>query len=334
MFERILGTIAALMLATPLVAGEVNIYSSRQPQLIDPILQAFSAETGIKTNVVFIKSGMIERLRAEGKRSPADLVLTTDIANLAAIAGFGATQAVHSDVIDTNIPAQYRDPNGLWTGLTLRSRVIFTALGRVNPGEITSFEDLAKPEWKGRICLRSGLHNYNIALVAAMIAHHGEAFTEDWLRDLKNNLARRPQGNDRAQIKAVWSGECDTAIANTYYLGEMLQDPEQTVWANAVTPVFATIGGDGAHVNLSGMAMTASARNKDDALKLMEFLTGLRAQTLYSDLNFEYPLNSGAAASELVQSWGKFTPDPTPLADIAKFRPAALKLVETVDFDG
>ena len=324
----------ALGAAQPLLAEEVNIYSSRQPQLINPILEAFSEHTGIDVNVVFIKSGMIERLRAEGKRTPADVVLTVDIANLAAIADSGVTQPVHSGVIDANIPPQYRDPDGLWSGLTMRSRVVFTAKDRVDASQITAFEDLADPKWKGTICVRSGLHNYNVALVAAMIAHHGEAATEDWLRGLKANLARRPQGNDRAQIKAVWAGECDIAIANTYYLGEMLQDPEQAVWANSVNLVFATVGGQGAHVNLSGMAMTKSAPHREAALQLMEYLTSEPAQKLYAELNYEYPLLASVKPGELVQSWGEFTPDPMPMAEIAKFRPAALKLIEKVDFDG
>ncbi len=334
MLKRLTLIAATALVATPLLAEEVNIYSSRQPQLIDPILEAFTAETGIKTNVVFIKSGMIERLRAEGKRSPADVVLTTDIANLTAIVDAGVTQPVVSEVIDANIPAEYRDPDGNWTGLTMRARIAYTSKDRVAPGEVTSFEDLADPKWKGRICIRSGLHNYNIALVAAMIAHYGEDQTEEWLRGLKANLARKPQGNDRAQIKAVWAGECDVAIGNTYYMGKMLQEPEQTEWANSVNLVFPTIGGEGAHVNLSGMAMTASAPNKDEALQLMEFLTSGDAQGLYAELNFEYPLLDSVQPSELVQSWGTFTPDPTPLAEIAKYRPAALRLVEKVDFDG
>ncbi len=334
MLKRLSLLTAAALTATPLMAAEVNIYSSRQPQLIDPILEAFTAETGIKTNVVFIKKGMIERLKAEGKRSPADVVLTVDIANLTAIVDAGVTQPVVSDVIDANIPAAYRDPAGNWTGLTMRARIAYVSKERVDPASVTSFEGLADPQWKGKICVRSGLHNYNIALVAAMIAHEGEARTETWLRGLKANLARKPQGNDRAQIKAVWAGVCDVAIGNTYYMGEMLQDPEQAVWANSVNLVFPTIGGAGAHVNISGMAMTASAPDKASALKLMEFLTSEKAQSLYAELNYEYPLLASVKPSALVQGWGTFTPDPMPLAEIAKFRPAALRLVEKVDFDG
>ncbi len=322
---------AAAVTAT---AQDVNIYSSRQPELIDPILQAFTAETGITANVVFLKKGMLERLRAEGRRSPADVVLTTDIANLDAMVQAGLTRPVHSEIIEANIPAPYRDTAGQWFGLTSRARIIYASNARVAEGEITSYEQLASPEWQGRICTRSGTHDYNIALTAAYIFHHGEADTEAWLTGVKANLARRPQGNDRAQVKAIWAGECDIAIGNTYYMGKMLADPEQAQWANAVHLVFPTLGDQGTHINLSGMAMTASAPHPENAQKLMAFLTGDVAQSLYAEANYEYPLNPDVAPSELVASWGDFTPDPTPLTDIAKLRGAALRLVERVDFDG
>ncbi len=333
MLKPVAALVGALLLATPSFAQEVNIYSARQPQLIDPILSAFTEETGIKTNVVFLKKGMIERLKAEGAHSRADIILTTDIANLSAIVSAGVTQPVQSDIISANIPDTYRDPAGNWFGLTMRARILYTSKTRVAEGSLTSFEQLADPEWKGRICMRSGLHNYNIALVSAMIAHHGTEATETWLTSLKTNLARRPQGNDRAQIKAVWAAECDVAIGNTYYMGKMLADTEQIPWANSVNLVFASIGETGAHVNLSGMAMTSAAPNKDNALKLMEFLTSAAAQEIYAELNYEYPLLADVNPSPLVQSWGSFTPDPTPLVDIAKFRSQALKMVERVNFD-
>ncbi len=322
---------AAAVTAT---AQEVNIYSSRQPELIDPILQAFTAETGIAANVVFLKKGMLERLRAEGRRSPADVVLTTDIANLDAMVQAGLTQPVRSDIIEANIPAPYRDAAGEWFGLTSRARIIYASKDRVSEGEITTYEELASPEWQGRICTRSGTHDYNIALTAAYLLQHGEADTEAWLAGVKSNLARAPQGNDRAQVKAIWAGECDIAIGNTYYMGKMLADPEQAEWANSVTLIFPTLNGLGTHINLSGMAMTGAAPNPENALKLMEFLTGDVAQALYAEANYEYPLNPDVAPSALVASWGDFTPDPTPLTDIAKLRGAALRLVERVDFDG
>ncbi len=328
--------LATLLSAASLTAAaqEVNIYSSRQPELIDPILEAFTADTGIAANVVFLKKGMLERLRAEGRRSPADVVLTTDIANLDAMVQAGLTQPVRSEFIEANIPAPYRDAAGEWFGLTSRARIIYASKDRVSEGEITSYEQLASPEWQGRICTRSGTHDYNIALTAAYLLQYGEADTEAWLAGVKSNLARAPQGNDRAQVKAIWAGECDIAIGNTYYMGKMLADPEQAEWANSVSLIFPTLNGLGTHINLSGMAMTGSSPNPENALKLMEFLTGDVAQALYAEANFEYPLNADVAPSALVASWGDFTPDPTPLTDIAKLRGAALRLVERVDFDG
>lgn len=324
-------TLAAL-LATPALA-DVNIYSSRQPHLIDPILSAFTEETGIQTNVVFIDKGMIERLKAEGARSPADIVLTTDIANLAAIVDAGVTQPVTSETINANIPQSYRDPAGNWFGLTSRARIIYASVERVDPAEITTYEDLTDPKWAGKICIRSGLHNYNIALLSAVIAHHGEEYAETWMEGIKANLARKPQGNDRAQIKAIWAGECDIALGNTYYMGKMLENEEQIAWADSVNLLFPVIGDNGVHINLSGMAMTASAPNAGDALQLMEFLTSETAQGLYAELNYEYPLLETVAPSELVQGWGEFTPDSTPLTDIAGHRSEALKIVEIINFD-
>ncbi len=326
--------IIATLIGTSVVAEEVNIYSSRQPELIDPILQAFTAETGIDVNVVFLKKGMLERLTAEGDRSPADVILTVDIANLSAAVQAGVTQAVVSDVINDTIPAAYRDPDGQWFGLTSRARILYASNERVAENEITSYEQLADDNWRGRICTRSGTHNYNIALVAAYLSHHTEEETITWLTAVKENLARSPQGNDRAQVKAIWAGECDISIGNTYYMGKMLSDPEQIPWAESVNLIFPTLGGEGTHINLSGMAMTASAPNADNALKLMEFLTGDMAQGMYAEVNFEYPLRAGTPVSELVASWGEFTPDPTPLIDIANLRGRALQIVEIVDFDG
>ncbi len=332
MLKPLVAIVTATLLAAP-VAAEVNIYSSREPQLINPILDAFTAETGIKTNIVFIKDGLIERLKAEGRRSPADLVLTTDISNLNAIVEAGVTQPVMSEVISANIPETFRDPEGNWFGLTSRARVIYASKDRVAEGEVTTYEDLVDPKWEGRICTRSGSHNYNIGLLSAVVAHHGEEAAETWLAGIKANLARKPQGNDRAQVKAIWAGECDIAIGNTYYMGEMLKDEEQLAWANSVTIEFPILGDSGVHVNLSGMAMTKSAPNTEDALALMEYLTSEAAQTMYAEINFEYPLLETATPSELVQSWGEFVPDSMPLVDIAKMRGTALKIVDRVNFN-
>jgi iron(III) transport system substrate-binding protein len=325
---------ATLLASAPVQAQEVNVYSYRQPELLQPLTDGFTAATGITVNVAYLEKGMIERLLAEGKRSPADLVLTVDISRLAAVVEQGLTQPVITDTLTANVPAAYHDPDGQWWGLSTRARVVYASKTRVQPSEVTTYLDLADPKWQGRICTRSGTHEYNVALVAAMMHHYGEEGAKSWLTGIKSNLARKPQGNDRAQVKAIWAGECDIAIGNTYYMGQMLTDPEQTDWANSVNVVFPTFDNGGAHVNISGVAMTKHAPNRDNALKLMEYLTTPEAQQIYARANFEYPIAPGTQADPLVQSWGSFTPDDVNLMDLARLRPAALRLVETVDFDG
>ncbi len=325
---------ASLLAAAPAAAQEVNVYSYRQPDLIDPIFEKFTEATGIRVNTVFLKKGLVERLKAEGKRSPADLIFTVDIGRLKGAVDAGVTQPVVSEALIANVPAAFRDPDGAWYALTARARIAYASKDRIADGELTTYEDLASDKWKGRICTRSGAHPYNLALTAAMIVHHGEDATKAWLEGLKANLARKPQGNDRAQVKAVWAGECDVAIGNTYYMAKMLADPEQREWAESVRIVFPTFENGGAHMNISGVAMTAAAPHKADALKLMEFLTSAEGQKLYAELNAEYPVMPGVPSSDLVESWGDFKRDDIPLAAIAEKRPAALRLVEIVDFDG
>ncbi len=324
--------LATLALTTPALA-EVNIYSYRQPELIQPLMDRFTEQTGIPVNIAFLKKGMIEKLTAEGKRSPADLILTVDIARLSAVVTADLTQPVTSDILTTNIPADLRDPDNQWFGLTTRARVIFASKDRAPEG-VATYDELADPEWQGRICTRSGTHAYTVALVSAAIYHMGEEGAKTWLQGVKANLARKPQGNDRAQVKAVWAGECDIALGNTYYMGKMLANPEQVPWAQSVNVVFPVFKGGGTHVNVSGMALAKFAPHKEDAIKLMEFLASPEAQEIYAEQNFEYPVAPGTKPSELVASWGSFTPDPVNLMEIAKLRPAALRIIEEVDFDG
>lgn len=334
MFRFLTASATALALLAPAAsADEINVYSYRQPFLIEPLFEAFTKETGIDVNVTFLKKGLVERLEVEGDRSPADLVVTVDISRLSAVVAAGVTQPVDNEVINANIPAEFRDPEGHWFGLTSRARVIYAHKTRVADGEVTTYEDLASDKWKGRICTRSGLNAYNLALTSSVIAHHGEDVAKTWLEGVKKNLARKPAGNDRAQVKAIWAGECDISIGNTYYMQKMMQDEEQRLWTDDVRIVFPKFEGGGTHVNLSGMALTKAAPNKELALQLMEFLTSKTAQEIYADFNGEYPLLPGASASDTVLSWGDLQPDETPLIDIAKLRPTALKLTEEVGFD-
>ncbi|MCK0121543.1 Fe(3+) ABC transporter substrate-binding protein [Loktanella sp. F6476L] len=324
---------STLAIAAPALA-DVNIYTTRQPELIQPVMDAFTAETGIAVNLAFVDDGLVERLKAEGTRSPADLVMTVDIANLKQIVDADVVQPVESDVLNTAIPAALRDTDNQWFGLTTRARVVYASRDRVADGELTTYEDLADDKWEGRICTRSGLHNYNLALVSAMIAHLGEDGAKDWAAGVKDNLARKPEGNDRAQVKAIWAGECDISLGNTYYMGKMLGNEEQTEWANSVRLVFPEFEDGGSHVNVSGIALTQAAPNKEEALQLMEFLVSPAAQSIYAELNFEYPVLDGAPLSELVESWGPVTADTTDLTEIAGHRAAALRIMEEVDFDG
>lgn len=326
--------VAIAIIAIPSMAQEeVNVYSYRQAFLVEPLFQGFTDETGIKVNVVFAKKGLAERLQREGANSPADLIFTVDIGRLNEVVEKELVQPVDSTILSENIPAQYRDPGNLWFGLTTRTRSVYASKERVDLADIQRYEDLADPKWKGKICTRSGKHPYNLALIASMIAHHGEAEAEAWLRGVKANLARKPQGNDRAQVKAIYEGECDLSLGNNYYLGNMLQDADQTKWAEAVNITFPNSNDRGTHVNISGMALTKSAPNKANAIKLMEYLTGKTAQTMYAEENFEYPVNPTVQPSQLVASWGSFKSDELPLSEIAGLRKAAAQMVDKVGFD-
>ncbi|SEN26334.1 iron(III) transport system substrate-binding protein [Loktanella fryxellensis] len=324
---------AAGTVAMPALA-DVNIYTTRQPELIQPVMDAFTAETGIAVNLDFVNDALIERLTAEGDRSPADLVMTVDIANMQRVVDSGTVQPVDSAVLKEAIPANLRSTDDTWFGLTTRARIVYASTDRVADGEITTYEDLADPKWQGRICTRSGLNDYNLALLSAYIAHHGEEEARVWAEALKANLAKKPDGNDRAQVKSIWAGECDISLGNTYYMGQMLADPEQVEWANAVTIRFPTFQDGGTHMNISGIAMTKSAPNRDEALQLMEFLVSPAAQTVYAEVNNEYPVLAEATPSELVAGWGTFTPDDIDLTEVASHRAAALRIMEEVNFDG
>ena len=315
--------------------GEVNVYTYRQPALINPLFEAFTAKTGIEVRVVFAENGLVERLAQEGRNSPADLLLSADAGRLVEAANRGLAQPVTSPAILDKIPANLRDGANQWFGLTMRARVIYASNERAPISAIT-YEELADPKWKGKLCMRPGNHPYNIALFAAMIAHKGEDATREWLKGVKANLAFKPNGNDRAQAKSVFAGECDLALANTYYMGKMLtnnEEPEQKKWAEAVKIVFPSSPQFGTHVNISGMMLTANAPNKENALKLMEFLAGDEAQMLYAQGNYEYPVNPAVAVDPIVKSWGSFTPDKLNVADVAKHEAAAAKLIDEVGFN-
>lgn len=328
--------IAALLLGTSALAmaTTVNIYSYRQPFLIEPILERFTAETGIRTQVVFAKEGLVQRLQREGRLSPADVVLTTDFFNLLELKDLGLTQPFElSDALQNNVPAHLRDTDNHWLALTVRARVLYVSRERLASLNSITYEDLATPAYQGRICTRSGKHPYNLSLTASMIAHHGEAWTEQWLTAVKANLARKPQGNDRNQISAIGQGLCDVALGNSYYLGNMLADPAQKPAADAVRILFPNSAERGTHINVSGAVITRHAPNVAAARQLLEFLSSAQAQALYAEVNMEYPVHPQVEPSALLQSWGSFRADPYPLSDIARHHRDALRLMDKVRFD-
>ena len=334
----LLASLAAAFAAAPAHAeGEVNLYSYRQPFLIEPMLDEFTKQTGIAVNVVFAKKGMVEKIKAAGANNPADAVLTVDVGRLDALSQAGLLQPVNSMVLDETIPAHLRHPDGLWFGLTTRARLALVSRDRVKPGELETLAELADPKFRGRICTRSGKHVYNVALIASVIAHEGEAAAERWLAGVRDNLARKPQGNDRAQAKGIHEGVCDVAISNHYYMGKMAtndKEPEQKEWAKSVRVQFLDQEGRGNHVNISGAAVIKDAKNMDNAIALIEFLAGDEAQNLYATVNFEYPVKAGVKTDPLVESWGAFKADALSIEEIARHRKAASKLVDKTGFDG
>jgi iron(III) transport system substrate-binding protein len=322
--------------AQPVLAdGEVNIYSYRQEFLIRPLLDKFTEETGIAVNVQYVKGGILKRMKEEGEAGVADLVLTADIATLSQHVEADTFQAVKSPVLESNIPAQYRDIDGKWFGLTARARVIVYAKDRVKPGEIGTYEELSDPKWKGRICTRSSGHVYMKSLLASIIAAKGEEAAQGWAKGVKENLARKPQGNDRAQVKAIWQGECDLALINTYYIGKMQfneNEPVQKEWAAAIGVIFPNQNGRGTHVNVSGAGVAKYAKNRDEAVKLLEFLSGDWAQEYYAASNYEYPVKPGVKRSPAVEAWGRFKADETPLTEVARQVPVAIKLYDRAGY--
>lgn len=315
------------------LADTVNVYSFRQDFLIKPILAEFTKETGIETKVVFAKKGLIERIKREGKFSPADVVLTSNFSKLLQLKDEGLTQQITDKGALNAVPKKFVDSEGHWLALTKRVRNIYASKANVaNPEQLT-YEQLAAPEFKGKICTRSGKHPYNLGLIASMISHKGEAETEQWLKGVKANLARKPQGNDRAQVKAIKEGLCDVSLGNSYYYGKMLTNKDQKAWADAVNLVHPNQADRGAHINVSGAAIAKHAPHKENAAKLITFLASEKAQQAYADLNFEYPVNPNVKPTEMVASWGEFKEDALSLAEVAKYRKAALKLVDKVKFD-
>lgn len=326
----------AAQAADPANDTVLNVYSYRQEFLVNPLIEAFEKETGINVKIVFAKEGLVQRLKAEGMNSPADVILTADINRIEEFQAEGLLQSISSDILNANIPAQYQHPDGLWYGLTMRARAIYAHKTRVKPGEISTYEDLAAPHMKGRVCTRSGKHPYNISLLASVIAAKGVDDAQAWIQGVKDNLARRPQGNDRAQVKAIKEGECDVSLGNSYYFGKMItndQKPMEKEWADAVNIIFPNQNDRGTHVNVSTAAVTKSSKHREAAVKFLEFLSSDNAQRIFAAENFEYPLKKGVAIAPLVASWGTFKADDRNLAEIVANHTEAAKIMDRVAFD-
>jgi iron(III) transport system substrate-binding protein len=323
----------AIALATPAFANEVNVYSYREQKLIQPLFEAFTKDTGIKVNVISASSGLEQRIKTEGANSPADVLLTVDVARIQDAIDAGVTQPIKSAVLDKTVPSQYRDPDGAWYGISMRARVVYASKERVPQTAIT-YDELADPKWKGKICIRSGQHMYNNALFAAYLAKHGEAKTEAWLKGLKANLAQKPSGGDREVARDIAAGKCDIGIANTYYWALMNdKEADRKPWAAATKVILPSFEGGGTHVNLSAVVLAKHAPNKDSAIKLIEWLMGEHAQHLYADMNYEYPLLSEIKINPTIAGYGTLKPDKLPLAEIAKNKKGAANLVDKVGFD-
>ena len=317
--------------------AEVNLYTTREPGLIQPLLDAFTASSGIQVNTVFVRDGLLERVRAEGERSPADVLMTVDTGNLLDLVDNGQTQAVDSQVLADAIPAHLRGADGQWFALSLRDRILYA--DKDLDLESFTYEQLADPQWKGKVCIRSGQHPYNTSLIAAMIAHAGVEQTEQWLRGVKANLARKAAGGDRDVARDILAGICDIGIANAYYVGRMKNaEPgsEQHQWGEAirvVRPTFASAADGGTHVNISGAAVARHAPNRDNAVKLLEYLVSDEAQSLYARANYEYPVKTGVELDPVVASFGEMKVDALPLTEVARHRKQASELVDRVGFD-
>ena len=323
----------ATVTAAAAAQSEVNVYTYRETKLIQPLFEAFTKDSGIKVNVISASSGLEQRIKTEGENSPADVLLTVDIGRLEDAVRAGISQPIASPTLDKVVAPQYRDPEGHWYAISMRARVIYASKERVQQTTFT-YEELADPKWKGKICIRSGQHIYNNALIAAFIAKHGEEKAETWLRGVKANLAQKPSGGDRETARDVAAGKCDLGIGNTYYWALMNNGgPAQKPWADATRVVLPTFEGGGTHVNVSGVMLPKYAPNKANAMKLIEWLAGEQAQHIYADINYEYPLRAGIAINPTIAGYGPLKPDALPLARIADNKKKAADLVDKVGFD-
>ncbi|WP_269533443.1 Fe(3+) ABC transporter substrate-binding protein [Chitinimonas sp. BJYL2] len=320
---------AAFAAAMPAMAEEVTVYSARIEQLIKPLFDAYTKETGVQVKFVTDKEGpLMERLKAEGANTPADVLLTVDAGNLWQAENLGLLKAVKSPALEANVPAHLRDPEGNWYGLSIRARTMFYNTAKLKPAQLSTYEDLADPKWKGKLCLRTSKKVYNQSLVATMIARMGEPKTEQIVRGWVANLATDPFADDTMLLKAIAAGQCEVGLANTYYFGRLIEKeptlPLAVFWPNQKT--------NGVHVNISGAGVTRHAKNEKGAIKLLEWLSSEKAQNLYADKNLEYPVNPKVKPDATVAAWGSFKHDYVNVAKAGELQAAAVKLMDRAGY--
>lgn len=316
-------------ISNSLHAQEVVVYSARIEQLIKPMFDAFTAETGIKVKFTTDKEGaLLARLQAEGKRTPADVLITSDAGNLWEAARAGLLKSISSPILEANIPVQLRDPQGQWYGLSVRARTLVYNKEKVDPSELSTYEDLADPKWKGRLCLRSSKKVYNQSLVAMMIAEHGEAKTEQIVKGWVANLATEPLSDDTKAMEYVAAGRCDVTLVNSYYYGRLIETnpnlPLVIYWPNQEN--------GGVHINISGAGVTQHSKHETAAVKLLEFLSSEKAQNLFADINFEFPANPQIKPSPVVMSWGNFKKSSMNMIKAGELQAAAVKLMDRAGY--
>lgn len=323
----------AVGLANAVSAAEVNIYSYRKEALIKPQLEAFKKATGISYNLITGKAGgLMQRLKNEGMNSPADLLFTVDAGRLHRAIVMGLLQPVRSKVLETRIPARYRDPQGRWFGLGIRSRAIFYNVDTVKRSELSTYEDLADGKWKGRILIRSSGNIYNQSLLASLIAHHGAKNAEEWARKVTANHARKPQGGDTDQLRALAAGEGDVAVANNYYFARLLasKKAKDRKVVDKIRVFWPNQNNRGAHINVSGAAITKSSKNKANAIKLLEFLVSDEAQKIYASVGYEYPIRKGIDHGTIVAKMGQFKMDRLALDNLGRHNAEAVRIFDRV----
>ena len=326
----IAGAAALAATASAAVAKEVNIYSYRQAVLIKPLLDRFQEKTGIKANVVYLKKGMMARLKAEGAASPADVILTVDASRLIRLDQMGAFQPLDSAAVAAAVPANLRHPRGHWFGLTVRGRVIFYNPAKVKASELSTYEALADGKWKGRICIRSSSNVYNQSLIASIIAANGTEKAQAWANGFVKNFARKPAGGDRDQLRAAAAGECDIAISNTYYFAGLAKSKKERdrMAAAAVRLFWPNQDSRGAHVNISGAGVAKHSKNRANAVKLIEFLASKEAQEIYARIVNEYPVRKDVQPGKIVADFGEFKADSLALSELAKYQKEAVRIAD------